>query len=131
MYYKKDITTCTVGHFRTIIFSDILCNPNCFWIMVSALPVFEPFDIHCHGNNAVHWCKWISRLENVFIAADVKDALLLHYSGESLFDIYETLPDMGEDFKTLKDKLGKYFQPKKNKEYETNSDRLDKMLLKL
>ena len=43
---------------------------------------------------------------------------LLHYGGKSLYEIYETLPDTGEDFKTLKDKFGKYFEPKKNKEYE-------------
>ena len=90
--------------------------------MASALPVFEPVDIHCDGNTAVCWCKWISRLENLFIAADVKvkrqRALLLHYSGESLYEIYEILPYTGEDFKTFKDKFGKYFEPKKNKEYE-------------
>ena len=87
--------------------------------MASALPVFEPFDIHCDGNTTVCLRKWISRLENLFIAADVnvkrQRALLMHYSGESL---YEILPYTGEDFKTLKDKFGKYFEPKKNKEYE-------------
>ena len=36
----------------------------------------------------------------------------------SVYVIYETLPDTGEDFKTFKDKLGNYFEPKKNKEYE-------------
>ena len=39
-------------------------------------------------------------------------------TGESLYEIYETLLDPVEDFKILKDKLGQYFEPKKNKEYE-------------
>ena len=63
-------------------------------MMASALPVFELFDIQCYGNIAVCWRKWISRLENLFISADVKDvkrqrAPLLHYGGESLYEIYE------------------------------------------
>ena len=91
--------------------------------MASSLPVFDSFDIHCDGNTAIRWRKWISRLENLFVAMDIGDvkrkrALLLHYGGEDLYEIFETLPDTGEDFETLKEKLNRYFEPKKNKEYE-------------
>ena len=90
--------------------------------MASALPVFEPFDLHSDGNGANKWSKWIKRLENLFIAADITDtkhqrALLLHYGGQEVYHIYETLENTGDDFATLKTRLTEHFEPKKNKEY--------------
>ena len=49
-----------------------------------------------------------------------KKALLLHYSGDEVFEIYETL-NLGEkddNFDDTKTALKNYFQPKKNKEFE-------------
>lgn len=67
--------------------------------------------------------KWINRLENLLIGLDIKDkkrqrALLLHYAGEDVNAIFDTLTDTGEDFATAKLKLKEYFAPKKNTEYE-------------
>ena len=91
--------------------------------MASALPIFDVFDVHQDGNVATRWHKWIIRLKNLFVAANFEDdkqqrALLLHYGGTELYDIYETLDDTGDDLKTLVEKLTAYFEPKKNKEFE-------------
>ena len=47
-------------------------------------------------------------------------ALLLHYAGEQVYDIFETLTDTGEsdDFDKACEKLTAYFSQKKNIEYE-------------
>jgi len=75
-------------------------------------------------NNAeTRWRKWISRLENLFIGLEIKDkkrqrALLIHYAGEDVNEIFDTITDTGEDFATAKLKVKEYFAPKKNTEYE-------------
>jgi hypothetical protein len=59
----------------------------------------------------------------LFIGLDVKDkkrqrALLLHYAGEDVSEIFDTLEGTGEDFATAKQRLKDYFAPKKNTENE-------------
>ena len=61
-------------------------------MMASALPIFDPFDIHADGAIAQRWRKWITRLENLFVAAAITDkkrhrALLLYYAGEEVCEI--------------------------------------------
>ena len=92
--------------------------------MASCLLSFDSFDIHADGAIAQRWRKWIKRLENLFVAADIKDktrqsAFLLYYAEEEVCDIFETLPQSGDDFETAKEKLTEYFDPEKNVEYET------------
>ena len=55
-------------------------------------------------------------------------ALLLHYAGEQVYDIFETLTDTGEsdDFDKACEKLTAYFSPKKNIEYEVYVFRKEK-----
>ena len=91
--------------------------------MATAIPQFEPFDIHADGAIAQRWRKWIKRLENLFVAAAISDkkrqrALLLYYAREEVSEIFDTLPDTGDDFETAKTKLNAYFDPKKNVEFE-------------
>ena len=91
--------------------------------MANAIPTFEPFDIHADGAIAQQWRKWIKRLENLSVAADIKDkkrqrALLLYYAGEEVSEIFDTLPETGNDLETAKTKLNAYFDPKKNVEFE-------------
>ena len=45
-------------------------------------------------------------------------ALLLHYAGEDVNDVFETLTDTGDDYAMAVTKLTDYFAPKKNTEYE-------------
>ena len=99
-------------------------------IMASALPTFPPFNIHETALD-VHWRKWIKRLDNLLVGMDVKDkkrqrALLLHYAGEDVNDIFETLSDTGDDYATAVKKLTDYFEPRRiqNMKY-TNSVKLN------
>ena len=89
----------------------------------AVIPNFDPFDVHADSAIAQRWRKWIKRLENLFVAANIKNAerqraLLLHYAGEEVCDIFAVLSDTREDFKTAKEALTEYFDPKKNVEYE-------------
>ena len=45
-------------------------------------------------------------------------ALLLYYAGEEVNEIFETLPNTGNDYDTAVTKLTEYFSPKKNTEFE-------------
>ena len=90
--------------------------------MAASLSNFPPFSVH-EGNSEIRWRKWISRLKNLIIGLDVKDkkrqrALLLHYAGEDVSEIFDTLEGTGEDFATAKQRLKDYFAPKKNTENE-------------
>ena len=67
---------------------------------------------------------WRRRFETYLVALDVKDntqkrALLLYQAGQKTQEIFETLSDTGEDYKTAIEKLDEYFLPKKNVDYET------------
>lgn len=86
------------------------------------LPTFPVFDIHS-GNTGARWPKYIRPLENVFVAFNVtenkqKRALLLHYAGEEVMDVFDTLGDTRTDYDTAKTKLNAYMAPKRNVEYE-------------
>ncbi|CAB4005904.1 Transposon Ty3-I Gag-Pol poly, partial [Paramuricea clavata] len=96
--------------------------------MAVALPHFAEFDVHSDGAIGIRWKKWLTRFKNLLLALDVDDtkrqrALLPHYAGESVNEIFETLPntDAGEDedpFEKAVTALTNYFTPKKNREYE-------------
>ena len=97
-------------------------------IMAVALPNFAEFDVHSDGAVDTRWKKWLARFRNLLLALDVDNAkrqraLLLHYAGESVNEIFETLPDTdaGEDENPLEKAvtaLTNYFTAKKNREYE-------------
>ena len=90
--------------------------------MATALPTF----LTCNLNESatdVRWRKRFNRLEHILLGLDVKDkmrqrALMLHYAGEKVNDIFETLTDTGDDYATAKAKLTEYFAPKKHTKFE-------------
>ena len=87
--------------------------------MAAALPVFTTFDVHSDGDVAQRWDKWIDKLRNRFVAANIKDtkrqrALMLHYAGDNVYDTFQLLTDTGDHFDTASQKLKAYFKPKKN-----------------
>ncbi len=43
-----------------------------------------------------------------------KRALLLYQAGQDTQEVFETLPDIGDDYNTALAKLNEYFSPKKN-----------------
>jgi hypothetical protein len=89
--------------------------------MAVALPHFAEFDVHSDGAVSIRWKKWLTRFKNLLLALDVDDtkrqrALLLHYAGESVNEIFETLPntEAGEDedpFEKASDGVNKLFYP--------------------
>lgn len=100
--------------------------------MAASLPPFPTFNVHDEGSTSVRWKRWKERLDNLLVALDIKDvarkkALLLHYAGDEVHDIFSTLtlapivavndapPDVYTQATTA---LEKYFIPKRNKEYD-------------
>ena len=68
--------------------------------MASALPNFEKFVVHAEEHTAgTRWKKYLSRFEllvtamNLDTQAKHKKALLLHFAGEEVYDIYDTFSD--------------------------------------
>ena len=94
------------------------------------LPPFESFNIEDNASLGPRWKKYLARFELLVTATDLggqparKRALLLHYAGEQVFEIYDTFTDQqkGEDneegYQRLKTSLSEYFEPKKNIDYE-------------
>ena len=89
--------------------------------------MFSAFYVHggAPGTLGSRWEKWKARFENVLLAMDIKDnarkrAMLLHYAGEQVYDIFVTLPDKGEakDFDKAITALATYFSPKTNIDFE-------------
>ena len=93
---------------------------------MATLPDFPPFDINCEPTSlGISWKKWITRLENLFVALDIQSeerrkALLLYYGGEDLSDIFSTLCEEADTtYKLARVKLDAHFEPKVNLTYET------------
>ena len=85
-----------------------------------------PFNPEPHDSCATRWDRWLKRFNNFVVAKDITDdkrkqAMLLHYGGEEVFEIHEALSVEGhemDDFAKLTTKLTEYFAPKRNTEYE-------------
>ena len=94
---------------------------------MAALPTFTAFDLQA-GDLSREWRKYAARFENMLLAMDItnatrKKAMLLHYVGEEINEIFETLEvqetDETEDvFIKAEKALKNYFTPQKNLEYE-------------
>ena len=93
--------------------------------MATALPTFPEFNLRDQSNLAARWEKYLKRFTNLMTAMNITDAsrkraLLLHYVSEEVNDLFETLPDRGDDkdFKKAYEALTQYFTPKKNVSFE-------------
>ena len=80
-------------------------------------PISEPTSV------SQRWKAWKRCFEIYLIAVNVKDdaqkrALLLYQAGEATQEIFDTLEETGDDYKTAIEKLDEYFTPKKNVDYE-------------
>ena len=90
-----------------------------------SLPTFPPFDAHADGNTGQRWKKWLGRFERLLIAMNIEGkrqqrAMLLHFAGPAVDEIFETLPDTGEakDYDKAVEALKGYFIPQVNTAYE-------------
>ena len=84
---------------------------------------FPPFIIADTQSAGPRWKKWLARFDNYLIAMDItaatrKKALLVHFAGESVADIYDTLISESDDYAATKTKLTNYFAPQVNLHYE-------------
>ena len=93
--------------------------------MTMFLQQLPPFNISEGDMSSVEicWCKYVSRFENFLLAMNIiqeprKQALLLHYGGFELQDIYESFVDTGNTYETLKTAFTNYFAQKTNKLFE-------------
>ena len=91
-----------------------------------AMPNLPSFDPHSDPTSlSTRWKKWVRRFEDAMIGFDITSgkrqrALLLHYGGEELEDIFDTLDNTGsaDEIQPAIDALTEYFTPKKNTVYE-------------
>ncbi|XP_064485116.1 uncharacterized protein LOC135397437 [Ornithodoros turicata] len=67
---------------------------------MAQLPPFPTFDLRAADDNNIglEWAKWVERFENFLIACNIteaqrKKALLLHYVGEEIYDLFRSLPE--------------------------------------
>ena len=77
-------------------------------------------------NTSTRWTQWLERFNTYLVAADIKvetqkRAILLYQAGPEVYEIFKTLPNTAEakDFKKAVDTLSAYFEPDKNKMYQT------------
>ena len=87
------------------------------------LPAVPPFSVSDHRSLSQRWEKWTKSLDYYLRASGVTDqkqkrAVLLHLAGPDVQEIFETLHNTGEDYKTALEKRNEYFQPKRNIPYE-------------
>ena len=96
---------------------------------------FLPFSVHADEQSAgPRWRKWIDRFENLLCALDINDyrkkkAMLLHYVGEEVYDIFDSFTDqqkglgavretpdgnVPDEYGVAKRSLTEFFTPKKN-----------------
>ena len=76
--------------------------------MATALQPFPPLSVY-ENSSDIRWRKWINRLENMLVGMDVKDdKRKLHFAGEEVSEIFETLIYTGNDYATAKQKLSDY-----------------------
>lgn len=107
---------------------------------------YPPFDVDGDPTYyaAIRWTKWVKKFENyMYLLAmkieDVKQqrALLLHFAGDRIYDIFGTLSDTGDHFKKAKEALDKYFKPTKNysvylfRQEMQNNESIDKYATRL
>ena len=73
------------------------------------LPAIRPFSVTETSSLAQRWDKWTKSLEFYIRASGISDqkqkrAILLHLAGAEVQEIFETLPETGDDYKTALEK---------------------------
>ena len=87
------------------------------------LPAIPPVSVTETSSLAQRWDKWTKSLENHIRASGISDqkqkrAILFHLAGTEFQEIFETLPETGDDYKTALEKLTEHFNPCKNIDFE-------------
>ena len=83
------------------------------------LPAVPPFSVSDHRTLAQRWEEWTKSLDYYLRASGVTDQK--QERAALLQEIFETLPNTSDDYKTALEKLNaEYFQPKRNIPFERN-----------
>lgn len=83
-----------------------------------------PFSLEPLDSAGARWERWLRRFDNFIVAKDIDNdarckAMLLHYAGEPVFDLSESIGIVGGDtLLQTKTKLTAYFAPRRNVEFE-------------
>ena len=85
-------------------------------IEVHPLPLFDP--VSDPTSISQRWKAWKRRFETYLVALNITDdkqkrALLLYQAGQETQEIFDTLTDTKDDYKTAVDKVDEYFLPKR------------------
>lgn len=78
------------------------------------------FPVEPSDNASTHWERWVHHFGNYLMAKDIagdrqKEALLLHFAGEEVFDLSKALGVVdGNTYAATKIKLDGYFAQKQN-----------------
>ena len=97
-----------------------------------SLPQFPAFSLsEGNLNLGPRWAKWLSRFNRLMVAMEIADpprkqALLLHYAGPEIDEIYDTLPIEAaaadgspiDTYESTANALTRYFTPKTNAAFE-------------
>ena len=95
-----------------------------------SLPQFPAFSLsEGNLNLGPRWAKWLSRFNRLMVAMEIADpprkqALLLHYAGPEIDEIYDTLPIEAADgspidtYESTANALTRYFTPNTNAAFE-------------
>ena len=115
--------------------------------MAKSLPSFPPFDLSEDQTSiGQRWNKWVRKFENFLTAMNIADdarkkSMLLHYSGDDVYDVYETLtiaPQqitaaqganpavMETEYQAIVRALSAKFSPRKNVDFEIFTFRQEK-----
>ena len=107
--------------------------------MAAALPAsadFPKFDCSSMDGISVRWRKYLARYKNMMKGFNINEpgqltALLLHYGGEDLYDIFQNIPEAErqavaavdgnaaqDEFVRGSAALTNYFTPRQNTEYQ-------------
>ena len=89
------------------------------------LPSFFSFEVHADSNAGRHWHKWLTPFEHLLVRLGINDptrssALLLHYAGFEVDEIFDTLSNTvtNSQYDKAVDKLNEYFLPQTSTAYE-------------
>ena len=93
------------------------------------LPEFPTFEYADKADAGPKWEKWLERLELLFTGLEINDpgrkrALLLHYAGERVYDIYTAEKETPTSYQATKQVLNTYFSPRKNLQMSDRAPRL-------
>ena len=97
----------------------------------NVIPNFDKFKVLGDEHTAgVRWKRYIAKFDMLTVAMNIQDkparkkALLLHVAGDEVFDIFMTFtdaqkgPETEEGYKTFKQSMLDYFEPKKHTDFE-------------